>query len=62
MCHVSTSSSFPQTCEHPFLAIFPEGIRPTFERHFQWFIDGLNVANTPSRHMEFLSGHAQFGC
>ena len=46
---LSTSSSIPRLV-NILLAIFPERLRPTFERHFQWFIDGLNVANTPSRH------------
>ena len=46
---VSTSSSIPRLV-NILLTICPERLRPTFERHFQWFIDGLNVANTPSRH------------
>ena len=33
------------------LKICPSKIRPTLDRNLQWFIDGLNVANSPSRHL-----------
>ena len=47
---LSASSSIPRLV-NILLAISPERVRPAFKRNFQWFIDGLNVSNTPRRHI-----------